>query len=170
MSGTQIDWLPDLVLMEDSRGDWGAYLARVYQFFQQDFVDKKPSFQGKRLSLKRHPVIDGKEATFWHMISEGDIEEERTPDIRRMERIRWPRPIIENAREIQATLAIKVWRNIRRKNESRILLWLEAEQYLVVLADRGDYILPWTAYQVTRSHQQRKLQKEYEKYWQLKEK
>ena len=48
---------------------------------------------------------------------------------------------------------------------SRILIWLESEQYLVVLTDRGEYILPWTAYQVTRDHQQRKLQKEYEKYW-----
>ncbi|MNH30689.1 hypothetical protein D3C79_909980 [compost metagenome] len=45
----------------------------------------------KRLGLKRHPVIQGKEATFWHMISEGNDEAERLPDLRRCERIRWPR-------------------------------------------------------------------------------
>lgn len=35
---------------------------------------------------------------------------------------------------------------------------------LVILADRGDYILPWTAYPVVHTHQQRKLQKEFEAY------
>ncbi|MBV5305008.1 MAG: hypothetical protein JZU70_12590 [Chlorobium sp.] len=38
------------------------------------------------------------------------------------------------------------------------------ENYLVVLAERGDDILPWTAYLVEQPHQQRKLQKEYEEY------
>jgi hypothetical protein len=34
----------------------------------------------------------------------------------------------------------------------------------VVLADRGTFVLPWTAYLVTESHRKRKLQKEYEDY------
>ena len=34
----------------------------------------------------------------------------------------------------------------------------------LILADRGDYILPWTAYLVEQSHRQRKLQREYEEY------
>lgn len=41
---------------------------------------------------------------------------------------------------------------------------LEQESYLVILADRGNYILPWTAYLVEQPHRQRKLQKEYEEY------
>jgi len=63
---------------------------------------------------------------------------------------------------------IKIWENVRRRNEKRILLWFEAVEYLVVLAKRKDritgreYILPWTAYPVTRSHRKDKLQKEYE--------
>lgn len=168
MNGDSVDWLPPLVLMGDSGGDWAAYLDKVYHFFVADFVDSKPSYMGRRLGLKRHPIIDGKEATFWHMTSEGEIEADRTPDFRRMERIRWPKPVIENTEERQDAPVVKVWRNVRSKNETRILIWVETEQYLVVLADRGDYILPWTAYQVTRSHQQRKLQKEYEKYWKSK--
>ncbi len=66
-------------------------------------------------------------------------------------------PIIEP----DAVKAIKVWEN-RRRREKRICLWFEQESYLVVLADRGDYILPWTAYPVERPHSQRKLQKEYD--------
>ncbi|MGC1509863.1 hypothetical protein [Ketobacter sp.] len=165
MNGDSVAWLPPLILFADNGGDWDTYLESVYQVFVTDFVDDKPCYLGKRLGLKRHPVVEGKEATFWHMISEGVIEKDRIPDFRRMERICWPKPIIENTEEREDAPVVKVWRNLRSKNDSRILLWVESEQYLVVLADRGKYILPWTAYQVTRGHQQRKLQKEYEKYW-----
>ena len=158
-------WLPPLLLLNEYGGDWHAYLEACYACFVADFVTNKPCYQGKRLGLKRHPIMNGKEATFWHFTSEGSVEEDRTPDMRRMERIRWPAPVIEHAEEKEDANIIKVWRNIRSRNESRILLWLESEAYLVILADRGEYILPWTAYQVTREHQKRKLQKEYDKYW-----
>ena len=154
------DWLPPLVLFEDFGGDWEAYLDAIYDWFTQDFVDDKPVFQGRRLGLKRQPVIRGKEATFWHMIQEGAVEADRNPDIRRCERIRWPGPIVEN----DGDPTLKVWRNQRRR-EQRVCIWFEQESYLVILADRGNYILPWTAYLVKHPHRQRKLQREYEAYW-----
>lgn len=150
-------WLPPLVLLEDSGGEWNRYVEKVYQYFKEDFIDRKPVFRGRRLGLKRHPLSEGKEATFWHMTSEGNDEANRTPDLRRCERVRWPRPIIELA----DAKDVKVWTSIRN-NEHRIHLWLESENYLVVLADRREYLLPWTAYLVTRDHTRRKLQKEYE--------
>jgi hypothetical protein len=158
MSATP-DWLPSLVLFNDYHGNWDAYLDAIYAWFKQDFIDSKPLFQERRLGLKLHPLTHGKEATFWHMIQDGDIEEERTPDFRRGERIRWPRPIIEHDDP-----AIKIWRN-RRGKEERVCLWFAQENYLVILADRGDYILPWTAYLVEQPHRQRKLLKEYDDYW-----
>lgn len=84
----------------------------------------------------------------------------------------WNRGLRENAAKvalIQPIIehdidpAIKIWRN-RRRSEDRICLWCEDMNYLVILADRGRYILPWTAYLVERPHQQRKLLKEYEGY------
>ncbi len=153
------DWLPPLVLFNDYGGDWHSYLDAIYDYFKQDFVDSNPLFQGRRLGLKRHPLTHGKEATFWHLIQEGAVEEDRTPDFRRCERIRWPRPIIEH----DAENAIKVWSNQRRR-EKRVCLWFEQENYLVILADRGKYILPWTAYLVEQPHRQRKLQREYDEY------
>jgi hypothetical protein len=93
------------------------------------------------------------------MIQKGVSEEARIPDFRRCERIRWPRPIIEHDGDSD----IKVWWN-KRKGEKRICLWFKKANYLVILADRGKYILPWTAYPVKRPHRQRKLQKEYEAY------
>jgi hypothetical protein len=153
------DWLPTLVLFETYGGNWDHYLTALYDFFKKDFIDNKPFFRGVRLALKRHPVIQGKEATFWHLISEGKGEEERLPDLRRCERIRWPKPIIEHSDEA----TIKVWGN-ERKGEKRVCLWLEQEEYLVVLAERRGYILLWTAYLVKEKHRKVKLQKEYETY------
>ena len=131
----------------------------IYAYFKQDFIDSKPVFRGRRLGLKRHPLAQGKEATFWHMIQEGAVEDERTPDMRRCERIRWPKPIIEHDEDP----SVKVWRN-QRDGEERVCLWFQKENYLVILADRGDYILPWTAYLVEQPHYRRKLQREYEAY------
>lgn len=152
-------WLPPLVLFSAYNGEWEKYLDALYVFFRKDFIDSRPSFRGRRLGFKKHPIEKGKEATFWHFIQEGQTEEDRIPDIRRCERIRWPKPVIEKSED----KAIKVWENIRN-NEKRILLWLENREYLVVLAERKGYLLPWTAYLVTKEHQKRKLQKEYETF------
>ncbi|MBL7064674.1 MAG: hypothetical protein ISS49_10805 [Anaerolineae bacterium] len=150
-------WLPPLVLFQNYSGNWERYVEALYGYFRRDFIDDSPSFRGTRLALKRHPMEHGKEATFWHLISEG--KDERVPDLRRCERIRWPRPIIEHA----DGSVIKVWKN-KRKHEKRICIWFEDVEYLVILAIRKGYILLWTAYPVTRLHRKRKLQKEYEAY------
>jgi hypothetical protein len=63
--------LPDLVRLEDYHGDWNSYIEGVYQYFRQDFIQSSPSWPGRRWSLKRAPIRDGKEATFWHIVQEG---------------------------------------------------------------------------------------------------
>ena len=152
-------WLPDLILMESFGGNWERFFAAVYHIFEQDFVLSKPDFRGKRLGLKRHPEYDGKSATFWHMISMGEVEAEREPDLRRCERIRWPKPVIENSTDP----ALKVWAEPNGKNQ-RIHIWFEDEGYLVVLDDRRDYILPWTAFFIEREHQRKKYNKRWQRY------
>lgn len=149
-----VDWLPLLILMEDYGGDWERYFAAVYAVFSADFVNSKPTFQGRRLGLKRHPEHEGKSATFWHMISTGMSEADRIPDIRRCERMRWPKPIIENDQSSD----LKVWSE-KRGSSNRVHVWCEAEGYLVVLDDRTDYLLPWTAYFVEREHERTKINK-----------
>ena len=153
------DWLPELVLFENYDGNWEKYLSAIYKFFCEDFVKSKPSYRGIKLSLKRHPMIAGKEATFWHILTSGKSEEERIPDLRRCERIKWPKPIIENDKDP----ILKVWQN-KRKTDTRIILWFEDEDYLVILNERKGYLLLWTAYLITQNHQKRKLKKEYEAY------
>lgn len=151
------NWLPPLVLLMDSGGNWDAYLTRIYAYFRADFIDSRPVFQGKQMGLKRHPMLQGKEATFWHLIQTGSTEQDRTPDLRRCERIRWPRPMIEAFQ----TERVKCWRN-ERKGQKGIIIALGDFSYLVVLRERRNQVLLWTAYYVERDHQRRKHAREFQ--------
>jgi hypothetical protein len=68
--------------------------------------------------------------------------------------------------------------NKQPEQNDRILWWKEmrgAETrfipvpadfcYVMVVAGRGEYVLPWTAYFLERDHQRRKLQKKFDDYW-----
>lgn len=151
-------WLPELITLESFNGEWPAYLESIYRLFHRDFVTTKPMFRGIKLRLKRHPEYDGKSATFWHFISEGSNEAQRTPDLRRCERIKWPRAIIEN----ESDSRLKIWSEERNGNK-RIHIWFELERYIVVLDDRREYILPWTAFHIEHPHQARKYNKRFER-------
>lgn len=150
-----IAWLPPLVELNDYGGDWSAYLEAVYGFFRRDFITSSPYFRGRPVRLKRYPILLGKEATFWHCVTTGPVEDERTPDLRRMERIRWPRPCIEQKG------ALKVWSEMHG-TEERVHIWVEEEGYLVVLAIRNGYAVLWTAFLVEQVHQRRKYNRRYE--------
>ena len=160
------DWLPPLVLLEDSGGDWKIYEEVLYRHFTRDFLDSLPRWPGKRVGLKRQPFSQGKAATFWHFISEGDTEEDRLPDLRRCERICWPRPTMEVFAERKPADGDRIvwWKNERR-GEDRYLLALPDFSYLLVVADRGEYVLPWTQYHVEGDRRREKYRKEYTAYW-----
>lgn len=152
-----VGWLPGLVLLQDCEGDWSRYIEGVYEFFRQDFILSSPTWIGQRVGIKRRPIVSGKEAGFWHLISEGEVEVDRLPDLRRCERIRWPRPIIEGFRDAR----VRCWRT-RHKADSRAVIALDDFSYVVVLALRKGYVLLWTAYCVEREHRKRRLEREYE--------
>ncbi len=154
-------WLPPLLLLQEHGGDWPSYLAAVYNAFTQDFIADKPNFPGKRVGLKRYPLREDKEATFWHFVSEGSTEEERLPDLRRCERIAWPRPIIDELHAlVRGNARVCCWTQ-KRRGAKRIVIALADFSYLVVLDDRGDFVLPWTAYLVEHHHQRDKLRREW---------
>lgn len=147
-------WLPDLV-KQATYGDWSHYEAAIYGFFCADFVRSFTAFRGRPVKLKRYPVVNGKEATYWHCISTGKNEADRLLDIRRCERIRWPRPCIEHESQL------KVWTE-KRKGEYRIHIWLESEGYIVVLASRPNYVILWTTFFVEHEHERKKFTRRYE--------
>ena len=139
-----LNWLPPLVLLEEYNGSWDVYLDAVYGHFRTDFLCSRLCFRNVRVGLKRHPVVRDKEATFWHFISEGKVEADRTINLRRCERIRWPRQMLEQ----ETALQLPVWTQ-ERKGKPRIVIALPDFSYIFVLDERttetGDhYYLPWT--------------------------
>lgn len=154
--------LPPIITLEKYHGMFDDFFEAVYQVFKRDFVDSKPVYSNKPLRLKTHPYIDGKEYTFYHMTHSGDIEEKREPDLRRMERIGWAKPVIENHK----VWRLKVWEQ-KRKGKKRICIWMEIADsidYIVILDVRINYILPWTTFVLQYRHEKRKKQREYEAY------
>ncbi len=159
------NWLPALIEF-NHYGNWEDYLEAIHDQFLRDFASNPPTWPGKRLSLKRHPEYRGKSATFWHLTSEGAIEEERPPDFRRCERIAWPRAIVAQftGQKPKEGDLIVWWKN-KRGSEDRVILALPDFSYVVIIAERTDYVMVWTAYPVERLHRQRKLETEFKEFW-----
>ena len=122
-------------------GDWHHYEHELYRIFIEEIARANLEFHGQRVSCRRMPETAGRWASFWHLVQEGRSEDDRTPDLRRCERLRWIRWMIENA---GTHPGIDEWQN-SRKNKTNTLLWYR-EEYLVVLAQRRDYWLLKTAY------------------------
>ncbi|MFP4029615.1 MAG: hypothetical protein ACLFWL_17690 [Candidatus Brocadiia bacterium] len=147
------DWLPDQIHFDDYGGNWPAYVEALYDVFKRDFIHSRPQFRGADVACQTGPLDDGKEPAFWHIIQQKE-DEERKPDMRRCERIAWPRAVLEHADDPR----VAVWRT-QRRGEERFCVWY-GEQYLVVLGDRGDYYFFITAYPTNRKHTCRKLRKD----------
>lgn len=111
------------------------------------------------LTAPRYPEVDGLSRTFYHITHQGDDEQNRDPDIRRMERIRFPKFKIENHPHAE----LLVWEK-EMGRDKRIHILNVAESYLLVLNRRNDYLLLWTAFYIEQRHTLIKKLKEYETY------
>jgi hypothetical protein len=118
-------------------------------------------FDGRRVGLKKHPRREGKCGTFWHMITEGSDEDNRAPIRERIERIGWPCAMLIEANA--AERRVKVWRS-PRTNKKRWLVAVEDFSYVLVLEDRGTYLLPWTAFYIREGHRRETLRREWAAY------
>jgi len=147
------DWLPQLIRFSDYGGKWADYVEAIYAVFRRDFIESQPQFRGRWVRCRRD-IIESKEAGFWHCISEGADERNRTPDLRRCERIAWPRAIIDHADDP----AVQTW-SMRKRRDNRTYLWYNQE-YLVVLGERRRTCQLITAFQTDREHTIQRLRKE----------
>lgn len=153
--------LPEMICFSDFN-DWTPFIENVFNVFKADFMDRKPNFRGMKMQLKYHPKVDDKPCTFYHMTHEGEDEQNRTPELRRSERMPWAFPVIENGDNWR----LKIWPQVR-KNKHRLCIWLELEgepDYFVVLDIRENYVLPWTAFVAEYNHQKEKKLREYRAY------
>lgn len=148
-------WLPPLLPFP---GDWPAYESAVYSVFDRDFVRHRPVLLGKPVAVKSGPPDRGREYGFWHLIEEEQAGG-RVPDIRRCERIAWPRALVETA----PGNAIG-WRNTRTskhgRNHRNLVVALPDFSYVVVLREHPRYFVLWTTYCVEFAHRRAKCEAE----------
>jgi len=64
-------WLPPIVELSQAGDVWKDYCDLVYGEFHADFIASQPKYCGKWVRCRRDPLHDGKEAGFWHCVSEG---------------------------------------------------------------------------------------------------
>lgn len=131
-------------------GDWSAYLDSIYELYLAGIVRTPIHLHGKPVRARYNPDTAGKGFSFWHVISEGDTEDQRTPDLRRCERIRWIAWIIDRAANGDAQLlSWRSQRTLSRGTKERLVLFCDVNMYAVVLEERETYFLLITAYPVS---------------------
>ena len=161
------EWLPDALRYSDFNGEWDRFLVNVYEIFERDFKKSRPSYRGFPLKYDSS-IEDGKEAVFWHLTSQYDKKTgNREMDLRRCERIPWPRPMIEHPTD----KSLSVWKSERKKpsrpRQTRVLIWLENLDYVVVLAERPRAMILVTAYCTDIKSHKEKLRKERDEYYKM---
>ena len=156
--------LPTLLLLEQHSGDWGACLNAVYSEFMTTCVKGGLTFAGLPVRCAWNPPTDDKHFSFWHIISElprdKDGEEERIPDIRRCERIRWIAYVIGASHDRQRVYCWKNERRTKRGVAQHVVLYFVEERYVVILRCKPDCYQIATTYVVTHQSRHDDLLKE----------
>lgn len=166
-----ISWLPPLVFARDYE-DFDAYIDALYGYYAADFITDHPSILNKAVLSKRVNPYRQMDHSFWHCIERAIPGQEVCEENREVvyplcERIRWPRPIIEQAIKSSEVLA---WTEVRRGHgtKERVHLFVPAEGYVVVLDPRGKaedggpkYYYLWTTF-LCKKRQIASLKKRYE--------
>ncbi|KKW17023.1 MAG: hypothetical protein UY56_C0005G0048 [Parcubacteria group bacterium GW2011_GWA1_50_14] len=149
-------WISPIIELTSFNGDAVKYLDHLFSIFKKDFIDKPCKLDGKVIVFDKR-LLNGKPEGFWHVTSSLDKRtKQRTPDMRRCERLPWIKGIIEN----QHDTVVLSWRN-DRDGEKRLLLFLESEDFLVVLGEKKTVFILITAIYVDNPAQKAKLLKEY---------
>jgi len=154
--------MPDIY---EFHGNWTAYVEELYDIYLDDVVNAGLSFNSLPIRTRFHPMTDDKGFGFWHIISDGKVEDERNVDLRRCERLPWVPHWISEAETPPAP--ISWWKNQRKTKkgiETHIVIFNEETCFVVILAEHKEYYLLKTAY-TARSYRVSQLIKERDKYW-----
>jgi hypothetical protein len=157
------DWLKPLAVLEDFNGDIAVYLEHIFSLFTADFITSTPLYSNKKVLYDKKDD-GGKPSAFIHITTEENREtKQREVSLRRCERISWIKAIIENASDP----AILVWekeQKTSKRRDIRTYLFLEQEDFLVILQElkHGHYLV--TAIYVDNPNQKRKHLKAHKVY------
>lgn len=151
---------PDLLIFSGEGEKWKKYEDDLFAIFKSTIADGELKFQGLPVNPRRFPEEKGKHFTFWHLITEGDTESERTPDLRRCERIGWVAWIIRNC---GTSPDITFWES-KRGTARNFVLWYEKGQFAVILSKRSRYFILLSAYFVDEDHRIEAFKRDRDEY------
>ena len=102
-----------------------------------------PPVQGTPVKVRRepHPANSKREFTYWHMVTDGPDEEHRTPDLSRLVRIPWARPLLDH----HTHASVKRWWNTRA-GRRHFCLWHPPMNYVLVIKERYEGLFLVTTY------------------------
>lgn len=149
------DWLEPIVKLSDFDGDPRKYVEHLFSLFTRDFISNPPSFRGKKVLFAKGND-NGKPKAFVHITTEEDkTTKERNLALRRCERIAWIKAIIEHCDDP----SILIWEAEhfgKKRTTNRIYLFLECDNFLIILEEMkwGHYMI--TVIYVDMPHQKRK--------------
>ena len=141
------NWLPALISVDP----WPYYMYdSLYGIFCEDLRDISFRYLGHDVWFF-HDLEDGKEAIFWHLTSRKQSTiprrkrrfypagqkydpAERLPDLPRCARLRWIRPITENANDQE----VKAWDYIEDDGSVHTYAWLCNEDFVVIFKKMGN--------------------------------
>lgn len=136
---------------------WEGYLDELYEVYMATIIRSTPNLWGLPVRARYQPAYGNKGFSFWHLISEGKEEEERTPDPRRCERIEWVRWAIDCAEKGDNCV-----RHFRSQQRNRTILWAHEVDYAVVVEFRQNRYMLISAYQL-REHRRAQFEAEWKK-------
>ncbi len=158
---TNCEKLPDIISLSDYGGNWENYKEAIYTIFKNDFINNRVMFNGKNVDIIHQAIFDGKERSFWHIISTGHNDESRIPDLTRCARISWIKALIQDDKRCDS---YKSWKKFHdQTNKERYYIWCSADNYLVILEDRISYYKLITAFDVKEYNVDR-YEREYQAY------
>lgn len=138
--------------MIDTNGSWDDIIARLEAEFARVFrSNPRRRFEGKTL-VYNSSVLDGDiEEGVWHVIAKGDP---RLFDPDRARRLSWIECMLDGTAP-----GLSRWRYIEGDGTVKIYLWLEAESYVVILAEKERVVVLVTAFYVSQNWTAKDLEK-----------
>lgn len=83
----------------DELSQYVEYEKKVFELFKELYESGSIKYKGQNVKMKHYPPDYGELTGFYHMICENynhtGNESDRKPNLRRCERIKWPKEIIE---------------------------------------------------------------------------
>lgn len=58
---------------------------------------------------------------------------------------------------------LKMW-DEEIRGETRTHIWCEEDDYVLVVADRKTFVLPWTGFHLNRDHERRKFERRWQNF------